>query len=771
MRNRTLSALTFPGIYRLIGLLVLCGSFASVAASAISVSTTTSLPSPQPVNTSITLTATATGGTQVQYQFWVYNANATPTWQQLQAYSASATCTWTPSLAGNYLLSVTALDGSAAANTTCWYAIIGIPLSAVSVTPSPASPQPVNTPITLTAKATGGSDVQFQFWVYNANASPAWSQLQGYSASPTCTWTPATAGNYLLSATAQDESTGAGVNTMLWYVVTGGPLVSVSATAAPASPQPINTQVTFTATATGGTSLQYQFWVYNANASPAWSQLQGYSASTTCAWTPGVTGDYLLSVTALDSATGTAANTTFWYTIGTPLSAVSVTVSPTSPQPVSTPITLTAKATGGSDVQFQFWVYNANASPAWSQLQGYSPATTCAWASSVPGNYFFSVTAQDPATGTAVNTMLGYTLTANPLTGVSMSATPESPQQAFTPITLLATATGGAVVQYQYWVYRASVGDWSQLQAYSATGTCIWMPEAADNYLLSVTAQDTTTGTAVNSLNWYTVTSAPQNPVDGADMVWVPAGNFIMGSSLPGDDISKGETQTVTLTGYWIYTNEVTVEQYLEFCAATGHDLPSWPGPDFYSWMGTGWTDSAVQQFPIVNVSWNDAQAYATWAGVSLPTEAQYEYAARGPQENNFPWGGTATAANPCNGWDKAKCANYWNSYLQGVSTWPVGSFPQGTSWCGAEDLAGNVWEWCQDWYGDYAPTPVTNPTGPATGTYHVLRGGSWYNGVGEDFYRGAFRNSYYYPIQLYPFLMGFRCVSHAPGPKNPSQP
>ena len=76
-----------------------------------------------------------------------------------------------------------------------------------------------NTPITFTATATGGTNVQYQFWQYNANAAPAWSQLQAYSTSATCTWTPATAGNYLLSVTAQDGATGAAVNTMLWYSV------------------------------------------------------------------------------------------------------------------------------------------------------------------------------------------------------------------------------------------------------------------------------------------------------------------------------------------------------------------------------------------------------------------------------------------------------------------------------------------------------------------------------------------------------------------------
>jgi formylglycine-generating enzyme required for sulfatase activity len=188
------------------------------------------------------------------------------------------------------------------------------------------------------------------------------------------------------------------------------------------------------------------------------------------------------------------------------------------------------------------------------------------------------------------------------------------------------------------------------------------------------------------------------NPVDGAEMVWVPGGTFTMGTVYnPLTNIPY--TQQVTLSGYWIYKYEVTVAQWLAFCFATGHDdLPWWPG-DELSWAGkSGWFDPSLQNHPIVNVFWDEAKAYADWAGVSLPTEAQWEYAARGPEERNYPWGGTATAEDPFNGWDETKCANDYNSYSQGISTWPVGSFPAGISWCGAHDLAGNVWEWCADW-------------------------------------------------------------------------
>ena len=516
MQNRTRSLSVFPGLCRLLGLLALLGSFASGAFASIGVSATTSPPTPQPVNTAITITAAATGGTDMQYQFWVYNANANPAWQQLQAYSASATCAWTPAAAGNYLLSVTALDGATdtGANTTFWYTITGGPLIAVSVSATPAAPQPVDTPITFTAAATGGTSVQYQYWLYNANANPAWSQLQDYSAQATYAWTPAAPGNYLFSVTAVDSASGTAVNDLLWYTVTGGSLTAVSVTAAPDSPQPVDTPITLTAVATGGTSVQYQFWVYNADANPAWSQLQDYSAQATYAWTPTAPGNYLFSVTAVDSASDTAVNDLLWYTVtgGPPLTAVTATAAPASPQPVDTPLTLTAVATGGTSVQYQFWLYNANANPAWSQLQGYSTSPTCAWTPSMPGDYLFSVTALD-ADGTAVNDMLWYTVNA----ALTLSVTPSlaSPQYAGTPITLTADATGGTTVQYQFWVYNAAANPaWSQLQGYSASPTCVWTPATAGSYLLSVTAQDSASGTLVNQLLWYTITAGQVNFAD-----------------------------------------------------------------------------------------------------------------------------------------------------------------------------------------------------------------------------------------------------------------
>jgi sulfatase modifying factor 1 len=262
------------------------------------------------------------------------------------------------------------------------------------------------------------------------------------------------------------------------------------------------------------------------------------------------------------------------------------------------------------------------------------------------------------------------------------------------------------------------------------------------------------------------------NSTDNAEMVWVPGGTFMMGTTVTENlGFPAGpSTQQTTLIGYWVYKYEVTVAQYRAFCAASGHSLPTFPSG--YSWTGkTDWTNESLQQHPIVNVSWNDAKAYADWFGVTLPTEAQWEYTASGPNGNNYPWGGIAISYDCNNGWDLTKCVNqcYYNNNSQknnpDKSTWPVGSFPSGASWCGVQDLAGNASEWCSDKCVDVPPyslTPVINPTGSDTGNNRIYRGSSW-----DNTFANNFRNSYRSrdTVDAIRNNHGFRCVSNTPGP------
>jgi len=190
---------------------------------------------------------------------------------------------------------------------------------------------------------------------------------------------------------------------------------------------------------------------------------------------------------------------------------------------------------------------------------------------------------------------------------------------------------------------------------------------------------------------------------DGQTLVWVPAGSFMMGSNSYSNE---QPIHRVTLDGFWIGKHEVTNAQYQAFCNATGRTFPS----------GSNQGDD----HPVAYVNWYDAQAYCDYYGYALPTEAQWEYAARGPAVPVYPWGDT---------WDLRKCCN-WDNRGPGGRTHPVGSFPAGASWCGALDMAGNVREWCKDWYSSsyYQISPELNPRGPESGTYRVVRGGSCYD-------------------------------------------
>ncbi len=226
---------------------------------------------------------------------------------------------------------------------------------------------------------------------------------------------------------------------------------------------------------------------------------------------------------------------------------------------------------------------------------------------------------------------------------------------------------------------------------------------------------------------------------NGVEMVYVPAGEFLMGSPAGPGDRDERPQHRVFLEAYWMDRMLVTVGDYRTFCRETGRSLPLEP-----KW---GWHED----HPVVNVTWEDAAAYAKWAGRRLPTEAEWEKAARGTDGREYPWG---------NQWDPRKCSNGINSR----STQPVGKYPAGASPYGALDMAGNVWQWCADWYDEdyYRFAPARNPTGPASGQHRVLRGGSWECDL-PTMFRSARRDYEHTVLGARDNYDGIRCVRGKP--------
>ncbi|MBI4725791.1 formylglycine-generating enzyme family protein [candidate division TA06 bacterium] len=237
------------------------------------------------------------------------------------------------------------------------------------------------------------------------------------------------------------------------------------------------------------------------------------------------------------------------------------------------------------------------------------------------------------------------------------------------------------------------------------------------------------------------------NQKDSSVLIEIPAGSFIMGSN---DYDDEKPIHTVYLDKYYIGKYEVTVGQFRKFVNATGYKTDAEKSGGAYVYTGGSWQQKADANWknpyfsqndnsPVVCVSWNDAKAYCDWAGLRLPTEAEWEKAARGTDGRSYPWG---------NGWDGNKCnhgkvSSPYTDASDGYEyTSPVGSFSSGVSPYGAYDMAGNVWEWCSDWYGEnyYGSSPSNNPTGPSSGDSRVLRGGSFGSYANDSVCRVAAR-------------------------------
>jgi formylglycine-generating enzyme required for sulfatase activity len=270
--------------------------------------------------------------------------------------------------------------------------------------------------------------------------------------------------------------------------------------------------------------------------------------------------------------------------------------------------------------------------------------------------------------------------------------------------------------------------------------------------------------------------AAPATPAAcPSGMVRIGGGAFFMGSD-DGTDAER-PAHRVTVTTFCIDVSEVSVGAYLA-CAERGDCKRA---PTTNAWPGISAKDSATydalcnardpvarKYHPINCVGWNDAARYCAASGKRLPTEAEWEFAARGSEGRTYPWGDEApTVARlnacgaECQAWSKKAKAGITGALYAVEDGWPstapVGSFPAGRSRAGLEDLAGNVFEWVADRFASYSADEVTDPSGPAEGSERVIRGGAW-NSVEAGWVRASFR--FKSAPETRTHGIGFRCAA-----------
>jgi formylglycine-generating enzyme required for sulfatase activity len=225
-------------------------------------------------------------------------------------------------------------------------------------------------------------------------------------------------------------------------------------------------------------------------------------------------------------------------------------------------------------------------------------------------------------------------------------------------------------------------------------------------------------------------------------MILIPMGDFLMGAE-DGEPDARPAHRTM-VSSFWIDQYEVTNARFLP-CVESGICQPPKDRRSF--------DDPTMAQHPVSNVTWSQARTYCRWTGKRLPTEAEWEKAARGTDGRRYPWGNSDA---PVRGWLRERVLGSGHN-----GTAPVGSLPLAVSPYGVHDMLGNVWEWVNDWYAEdyYVTGPSQDPQGPLRGSFRVLRGGDWSQSALElrVSYRGWDEMTYWGPT------LGFRCAADVP--------
>jgi hypothetical protein len=473
--------------------------------------------SPQLVGTPVTFTAVAANGTApYSYKWWVFDG---ANWTVLQNWtSGSNAYTWTPVVANSaYRVAVWVRSAGNTADTYDNAQSNGslafpvnpatAPLAVTSLAANRTAPQPVNTAVTFTAAASGGTAPYWYKWLATDGVTTA--VLQNWSTNDTMTWTPSTPNaNYQIivwarsASSTMDAAENANATRTMAFPITAAassPLTLTGLTANMPAPQPVGTPITFNATVSGGTAPhQFKWWVFDGK---SWIAMQNWSTSNSWTWTPtSAGGNQRVAVwvrnagSTADAYDNPASNGSIAYGITggqsqtSPLAITSLTANRTSPQPVGTPITFAATISGGTAPQQFKWMLSDGSTT--SVAQAWSTNNTWTWTpATANANYQITVWARSATSTTDAAENANSTrslpfaigsVSQGPLTLTGLTANLAEPQVVGTPITFTATVSGGvAPHQFKWWVYDGSV--WTVTQNWTNSNRWTWTPAAASN--------------------------------------------------------------------------------------------------------------------------------------------------------------------------------------------------------------------------------------------------------------------------------------------------
>ncbi|HYB95216.1 MAG TPA: hypothetical protein VEC39_09605 [Vicinamibacterales bacterium] len=496
----------------------------SILSPVTSVNLTADLPAPQTAGTTIRFRANASAATSVEYK-WLTHDGAT--WTAHGSWSSASDFAVTPTTAnasfkvGVQARAITSPTDTGDASAEMDFPLVSARVGSVSLTANKTAPQVPGTMIEWTANASGGSNPQYKFQLFDG---VSWSTVRDWSDSKTFTWTPAVAGtNYRVSVWARsggstdvyDATNEAG------FTIAGTPptarVTTVTLGTSLPSPQPENTAITWVASASGGADPVYKFQLFDG---AVWSTVRDWSPSNSYTWMPTAAGsNYRVSVWARSGSSTEIyeAVNEGYFTIAAPVQAprvnrVALTANLMSPQTANTAVTFNAGADGGSNPQYKWQVFNGS---SWTTVKDWSTSYSYVWLPTAAGsNYRVSVWARSSGSTEVyeASAEMFFTITAPAppprVSAVTLAANLASPQVVNTTIIWTATAVGGSTPEFKWQLFDGFT--WKTVRDWSSVNTLIWTPTAAGpNYRVSVWARSAGSSEVYEAVNegYFSITA------------------------------------------------------------------------------------------------------------------------------------------------------------------------------------------------------------------------------------------------------------------------